>query len=148
VIASIEVSEAIRIITGRKPLLVNKLLYFDLDELELNEIQLSKVKECPICGDNPTKPKLSIKHELIEEICGRKGKKVFLYIPKKNLNLDFEKIKKYFNEKGIKTKVEGKLGLTFEIDKIKASFIKSGIIILEGMKEKNNAYNFFKEFTG
>ena len=148
VIASIEVSEAIRIITGRKPLLVNKLLYFDLDELEINEIELSKVEECPICGNNQTKPKLSLKHELVEEICGRKGKKVFLYIPKKNLDFDFDNIKKYFNKKGIKAKVEGKLGLTFESDEIKTSFLKSGIIILEGIKEKNEAYKFFKKFTG
>jgi adenylyltransferase/sulfurtransferase len=148
VIASIEVSEAIRIITGKKPRLVNKLLYFDLDELEINEIELSKVEECPICGNNQTKPKLSLKHELVEEICGRKGKKVFLYIPKKNLDFDFDNIKKYFNKKGIKAKVEGKLGLTFESDEIKTSFLKSGIIILEGIKEKNEAYKFFKKFTG
>ncbi|MEJ2242139.1 MAG: HesA/MoeB/ThiF family protein [Candidatus Bathyarchaeota archaeon] len=147
VIASIEVSEAIRIITGREPRLMNKLLYFDLDELEINKIELSKVEECPICGNNQTKPKLSLKHELVEEICGRKGKKVFLYIPKKNLDFDFKKIKKYFNNKGIKAKVEGKLGLTFESDEIKTSFLKSGIIILEGIKEKNEAYKFFKEFT-
>ena len=148
IIASIEVSEAIRIITGRKPLLVNKLLYFDLDELEINEIKLSKVNECPICGENPTKPMHSLKHETIEEICGRKGKKVFLYIPKENLDFDFENIKKYFNENGIKAKVEGKLGLTFTLNEIKASFLKSGIIILEGFKEKDEAYKFFKEFTG
>lgn len=148
IIASIEVSEAIRIITGRKPRLVNKLLYFDLDELELNEIGLSKVKKCPVCGDNQTKPMLSLEHELVEEICGRKGKKVYLYTPKENLDFDFDNIKKYFEEKGVKAKVEGKLGITFELEKVKASFLKSGIIILEGIKEKNEAIKFFKECTG
>ncbi|MEJ2271197.1 MAG: HesA/MoeB/ThiF family protein [Candidatus Bathyarchaeota archaeon] len=147
IIASIEVSEAIRIITGRKPRLTNKLLYFDLDELEINEIQLSKIKECPVCGENQTKPMLSLDHELIEEICGRKGKKVFLYIPKHQLNLDFNNIKNYYDEKGIKAKVESELGLTYELNEIKASFLKSGIIILEGIKEKDEAYKFFEEFT-
>jgi molybdopterin/thiamine biosynthesis adenylyltransferase len=50
IIASIQVSEVIKLITGQEPNLVNKLLNFDLNTLEMNLVTLSKVELCPICG--------------------------------------------------------------------------------------------------
>jgi molybdopterin/thiamine biosynthesis adenylyltransferase len=50
VVASLEVSEAVRMLTGRQPLLVNKLLHFDLDTMEFSEVNISKVESCPVCG--------------------------------------------------------------------------------------------------
>jgi len=50
IIASIEVSEAIKLLTGQKPCLVNKLLNFDLNTLEMNLVTLSRVESCPVCG--------------------------------------------------------------------------------------------------
>jgi len=50
VIASIEVSEAVRLLTGQEPRFANKLLNFDLNELEINLVKLSKVGTCPVCG--------------------------------------------------------------------------------------------------
>lgn len=49
IIASLEVSEAIKLLTGQKPCLVNKLLNFDLTTLEMNLVPLSKVESCPVC---------------------------------------------------------------------------------------------------
>jgi adenylyltransferase/sulfurtransferase len=50
VVASLEVSEAVRILTGKKPLLLNKLLHVDLDVMEFREVNISKVESCPVCG--------------------------------------------------------------------------------------------------
>jgi len=50
IIASIEVSEVIKLLTGQKLCLVNKLLNFDLCNLEMNVVELSKVDSCPVCG--------------------------------------------------------------------------------------------------
>ena len=50
IIASIEVSEAIKLLTGQQPKLVNKLLNFDLNGLEMNLVSLSKVESCTVCG--------------------------------------------------------------------------------------------------
>lgn len=148
VIASLEVSEAIRILTGRQPILVNKLLYFDLDEMEFNEVQLSKVEACPVCGVHPSDSMMSLKHELVEEICGRKGRKVLVFVPRENLDANLVGLKKYLATRGFSIKAEGKLGLTFGLKDVKVSVLKSGIVILEGIKEKDVALKFFKELTG
>ncbi|MCW4022436.1 MAG: HesA/MoeB/ThiF family protein [Candidatus Bathyarchaeota archaeon] len=50
IIASLQVSEAVKLLTGQKPNLVNKLLNFDLTGLEMNRVTLSKVESCPVCG--------------------------------------------------------------------------------------------------
>jgi len=148
IIASLEVSEAIRILTGKQPRLANKLLHFDLDEMEFNEISLSKVDSCPVCGEHPSGSPMPLKRELVEEICGRKGKKVFVVVPEENLNVNLLELKGYLKRKGFNLKVEGKLGLTFNLKDVKASVLKSGIVILEGIKEKEQALKLFSEITG
>ena len=50
IIASIEVSETIKLLTGQEPNLVNKLLNFELNGLEMNLVRLSRVKSCAVCG--------------------------------------------------------------------------------------------------
>ena len=148
VIASLEVSEAIRILTGKQPRLVNKLLHFDLDEMEFNEISLSKVESCPVCGEHPSGSPMPLKRELVEEICGRKGRKVFVVVPEENLDINLIVLKNYLKRKGYSIKVEAKLGLTFGLHNVKASVLKSGIAILEGFKEKEEALKFCSELTG
>ena len=148
IIASLEVSEAIRILTEKPPLLVNKLLHFDLDEMECNEIILSKVDSCPVCGVNPACSPMPLQRGMVEEICGRRGRKVFVVVPEERLDGNLLELGKYLKRKGFSIKVEGKLGLTFVRDDFKASVLKSGIIILEGLKKKSEALKFSREFTG
>jgi molybdopterin/thiamine biosynthesis adenylyltransferase len=143
IIASLEVSEAIKILTGRQPHLANKLLHFDLDEIEFNEINLQKVESCPVCGAHPSgSPKL-LKQELVEEICGRKGKKVFVIAPEKSMDINLADVKNYLKKKGFSLKVEAELGLTFGRGEVKVSVLKSGITILEGLNEKDESLKLF-----
>ena len=148
IIASLEVSEAIRILTGKQPRLAKKLLHFDLDELEFNEINLSKVESCPVCGEHPSGSPMPLKRELVEEICGRKGRKGFVVVPEENLDVNLVDLKNYLKTKGFSIKVVAKLGLTFGLHDVKASVLKSGIVILEGIKEKEQALKLFSELTG
>jgi molybdopterin/thiamine biosynthesis adenylyltransferase len=148
VIASLEVSEAVRILTGKQPRLVNKLLHFDLDEIEFNEISLSKVESCPVCGVNPVCSPMSLQRELVEEICGRRGRKVFVVVPEENLDVNLGELRNYLKREGFSIKVEAKLGLTFVRGDVKASALKSGVVILEGIKGKEEALKFFSELTG
>jgi molybdopterin/thiamine biosynthesis adenylyltransferase len=148
VIASLEVSEAVRILTGKQPRLVNKLLHFDLDEMEFNEISLSKVESCPVCGADPSCSPMPLQRGMVEEICGRRGRKVFVAVPEETLDVNLRKLRNYLKRKGFSIKVEAKLGLTFARGDVKASALKSGVIILEGIKEKDEALKFFSELTG
>jgi adenylyltransferase/sulfurtransferase len=145
IIASLEVSEAIRILIGKQARLANKLLHFDLDEIEFNEINLAKVNNCPVCGINPSGSVYPLKHKFVEEICGRKGKKVFVIIPEEKLNLNLYTLNKKMVKRGFTIKVAGKIGLTSSIKTIEISVLNSGIMIIKGFKEKEDALTLFKE---
>ncbi|MGH3095306.1 MAG: adenylyltransferase/sulfurtransferase MoeZ [Streptosporangiales bacterium] len=65
-IGSIQVNEAIKLITGIGEPLAGRLLVYDALEMRYREVKARKDPECPICGKNPTVT------ELIdyEEFCG------------------------------------------------------------------------------
>lgn len=65
-IGSIQVNEAIKLITGIGDPLAGRLLVYDALEMRYREVKARKDPECPICGKNPTVT------ELIdyEEFCG------------------------------------------------------------------------------
>ncbi len=146
IIASLEVSEAIRILTGKQPLLANRLFHVDLEHLEFNKIRLAKVDECPVCGSKPSGSPMPLKQELVEEICGRNGKKVFIIIPRKNLQLNLTELQLHLKKNGFKVKINASLGLTFDKEsEVSASILKSGVMIVEGLEEKQEALRFFRE---
>ena len=84
----------------------------------------------------------------MEEICGRKGKKVFVIVPEESLDVNLVCLKSYLAKKGFSIKVEAKLGLTFVLRDVKASVLKSGVVILEGIKKRDEALKLFEELTG
>jgi sulfur-carrier protein adenylyltransferase/sulfurtransferase len=65
-IGSIQVNEAIKIITGIGDPLVGRLMIYDALEMTYRTVNVKKDPECPVCGKNPTVT------ELIdyEEFCG------------------------------------------------------------------------------
>jgi molybdopterin/thiamine biosynthesis adenylyltransferase/rhodanese-related sulfurtransferase len=65
-IGSIQVNEAIKVITGIGEPLVGRLMIYDALEMSYRSVQVKKDPECPVCGKNPTVT------ELIdyEEFCG------------------------------------------------------------------------------
>ena len=73
---------------------------------------------------------------------------MFFVVPEEKLDVNLVGLKNYLETKGFSIKVEGKLGLTFGLHDVKASVLKSGIVILEGVKGKDEALKFFSELTG
>ena len=65
-IGSIQVNEAIKVITGIGEPLVGRLMIYDALEMTYRSVKVRKDPECPVCGKNPTVA------ELIdyEEFCG------------------------------------------------------------------------------
>ena len=72
VIGTIQVTEALKIILGKGNTLSGRLLVYNALSMKFRELNLSKNKNCPACGENPT-----IK-ELIdyEQFCGINNDKV------------------------------------------------------------------------
>lgn len=50
IIASLEVLEAIKIITGKGEPTIGKMIFFDGEAMRMHEIKVSKRNDCPICG--------------------------------------------------------------------------------------------------
>jgi len=145
-IASVEVSEVTRIILGEKPLLANKILYCDIGTLEFDKIEISKVENCPVCSQKPSGIPMPIEHRLVSELCGREGKRVFVVTPKRNLELNMNKLRTVLRNNGFDVKVMSELGVTFHnrLDKV-ISVLRSGIMIIEGVKRLEEAYDFYNE---
>jgi adenylyltransferase/sulfurtransferase len=53
-IGSIQVNEAIKVITGIGEPLVGRLMIYDALEMSYRTVQVKKDPECPVCGKNPT----------------------------------------------------------------------------------------------
>ena len=49
-VSGIQVSEAVKLITGQQPTLANTLLYVDLTNLSFEKIQMLRYEDCPSCG--------------------------------------------------------------------------------------------------
>lgn len=146
IIASIEVSEATKIITGKKPQLASKLLHCDISEMIFETIGVSRAEKCPVCGlkGAPSKP---IEEKVIMELCGREGKRVFLIVPRRNLNIDMNKLSWTIDSlKDFKIKVRANLGITFtdNINNRTISILKSGIMIVDNVNSEDEAYNFYR----
>ena len=144
IIGGIEVAEAVKIITGKKPNLANKILHVDLENLEFVNTRTMKVAECPVCGSG--KAQETNKEELIiEELCGRSGgKRTFSITPTRMIDIDVQKITSNAKTKGYKVQNQGDLGLSMSTDTTYVSFLKRGSAIVVGTKDEGDAVSLYK----
>ena len=144
IIGGIEVAEAVKIITGKKPNLVDRILHVDLESLEFVSTRTSRVEECPVCGTG--KSEVARKEELIiEELCGRSGgKRTFSITPTSMIDIDVQKITNAAQTKGFKVQNQGELGLSMSTDTTYVSFLKRGSAVIVGTKDEDDAVKLYK----
>lgn len=144
IIGGIEVAEAVKIITGKKPNLANRILHVDLENLEFVSTHTSRVDECPVCGTG--KSEETHKQELIiEELCGRSGgKRTFSITPTSMADIDVQKITDIAKTKGFKVQNQGELGLSMSTDTTYVSFLKRGSAVIVGTKDEDDAVKLYK----
>jgi adenylyltransferase/sulfurtransferase len=132
VVASIQVSEAIRVLTGQKPTLFNKLLYVDLKELEFNILDVPPLESCKVCGKKPDGKPVAVADRWFEESCARDGRRTFSLTPKKRLEVNLIKVAEAIDETGLQVISRGQFGISFEQKKgITACILKSGIMVAQ-----------------
>jgi adenylyltransferase/sulfurtransferase len=158
-VGGIQVSEAVKILLGQKPSLVNTLLYIDLNELSFERIKMFRHDECSACG----KEKLIIKeiqHQekeqdlIIEELCGRdRGKRTYTVTPVEiTSTFNLNKIIQNAELLGYNLKTKGSLGITVTTNnsnssqQLSVSFMTSGAATIVGAKDENDALSIYKEF--
>lgn len=152
-VAGIQVSEAVKILTGQKPTLVNNLLYVDLGDLTFEKIPMSRHDECPSCGLNRKQELQSIDENglMIEELCGRdRGKRTYTVTPNISSLINLVNVEKIAEQSGYSIKNRGKLGITAirnGSDKLSVSFLTSGAATIVGAKNENDALSIYKKFV-
>ena len=144
IIGGIEVSEAVKIILGKKPSLSDRILYVDLENLDFSYTQTSKVGECPVCGTGK-KEEIPKQEMIIEELCGRNGgKRTFSLTPTHSFDLDVEKVTKIAKDKGFKVENQGELGISMRTNDLSVSFMKRGSAVIVGTKDEQGAISLYK----
>ena len=148
IIAGVEVSEAVKIITGKKPSLTEKLLHVDLENLDFEYIKTSRVEECSVCGSG--KKQETVKEELIlEELCGRNmGKRTFSITPTYSVLLNVDEITSIGKEKGYTVENLGNLGISLRTNDISVSFMRRGSAVVVGTKDEKDAISLYKLLLG
>ena len=148
IIGGIEVSEAVKIILGKKPSLSDRILHVDLENLDFTYTRTFKVAECPVCGTGKSEetPKQEM---IIEELCGRNGgKRTFSLTPTSSFDLDVAKLTKIAEDKGFKVENQGELGLSMRTNELSVSFLKKGSAVVVGAKDENGAVTLYRELLG
>ena len=148
IIAGVEVSEAVKIITGKKPSLTEKLLHVDLENLDFEYIKTSRVEECSVCGSG--KKQEAVKEELIlEELCGRNmGKRTFSITPTYSVLLNVDEITSIGKEKGYTVENLGDLGISLRTNEVSVSFMRRGSAVVVGTKDEKDAISLYKSLLG
>jgi molybdopterin-synthase adenylyltransferase len=152
-VGGIQVSEAVKIITGQKPVLVNNLLYMDLNELSFEKVQMFRHEECPSCGSKKRIDTVKVAQQqlLIEELCGRDmGKRTYTVTPSElSPPIDLMKIIENAESLGYQVKTRGSLGITAESNnssKMSVSFLTSGAATIVGAKDEEDALSIYRTF--
>jgi len=148
IIGGIEVSEAVKIITGKQPSLKDKVLHVDLENLVFNFTKVSRVEECSVCGSGKKqdKPKEDL---ILEELCGRnRGKRTFSVTPTYPVVLNANDITSIAKERGFDVENLGDLGISVRTNELSVSFMKSGSAVLVGPKDEQEATSLYKDLLG
>ncbi len=149
-VAGVQVSEAVKIIMGKEPALVNKLLYIDLSELSFDRVRMFRQDECPSCGSARKDSSVVAKELIIEELCGRdRGKRTWTVTPAEPVPVNLGSISKTAESLGYQVKTRGNLGITaVNSGRMSVSFLSSGAATIVGAKDEDDVVKIYKTFVG
>lgn len=132
-VASISVSEAVKLIVGRPPSLASKLLFVDLRSLSFDLVSLSKNRACPVCGEGEPQPEPKVR--TIEQACARDGSGTYFVNPRRRLDLDLRKVDIYARRMGYILKARGRAMRSVKVDDIyEFTILKSGVGVFKVRK--------------
>jgi molybdopterin/thiamine biosynthesis adenylyltransferase/molybdopterin converting factor small subunit len=150
-VGGVQVSEAVKIIIGKEPTLVNKLMYIDLNELSFEKVQIARQDECPACGTARTINGLQVTAQelIIEELCGRdRGKRTWTITPANPVPVNLTGIGKRAETLGYQVRTRGNLGITATNNsRMSVSFLSSGAATIVGARDEKDAVEIYNTFV-
>ena len=158
-VAGTQVSEAVKLITGQRPSLVNKLLYIDLNDLTMEKVQMLRQEACPSCGSSASISKSLQRAKavagdqlFVEELCGRdRGKRTYTVAPFGLSSLSLSMIIKNAEHLGYDVTSRGNLGITAsgsgDEGKVSISILTSGAATIVGASSETDALKIYRTFV-
>lgn len=155
-IGGLQVSEAVKIITGQKPSLVDKLLYIDLSNLTMEKVQMSRHEACPSCGSaaNTSKSLQDVKivardQLFVEELCGRdRGKRTYTVAPYGLSSVSLSAIIRNAENLGFDVTTRGNMGITASASgdggRVSISILTSGAATIVGATSETDALEIYR----
>lgn len=139
IVASIQVAEAVRLITKKTPIFDSKLGYLYLETMEIDHIPFKQNKDCQVCFSTQKTAKKTKRRML--ELCGNK---TFLIPNSKGKKINLEEIISQIKKRELKILKQGSLGLTFKLrkeepDDILVSIFANGNVLIRGESDSNKA---------
>ena len=132
IVTALQVSEAVRLIVGKEPKLLNKLLYVDLRDLQFDMLKLGAREDCPVCGARPDALPAPFPDKFFEETCARDGRRTFIISPKERVDLNLKRLQRLLSDRGFPIETSGLLGIAFrQSDDITTSILKSGVMVAQ-----------------
>lgn len=144
IIASLQATEAIKLLSGKKDNLRKTLLYLDVWENYFAQIKISKDKNCPTCASKKFLYLEGIKEKTLWTLCGRDAVQI---VPPSNARISLKNLAKKLNKICKVNLVEGFV-LHFNIDKYLISIFPDGRAIIKGARDKEEAKSVYSKYIG
>jgi adenylyltransferase/sulfurtransferase len=139
-VASIQVQEALNLILGKEPRLTNKLLFCDPRSMQFEEFPFAKRADCSACGKVPVEVSM-VEEKRVAELC---GKDAFMVTPAERISLDMPGTAELLSKK-FHVKVRAHFGVTFDMDGVSVSLMKTGYMLIKGVKDQETALKIYDD---
>jgi adenylyltransferase/sulfurtransferase len=153
VIASVQVSETLRLILKEEPILASKILYCDLSSMSFDIFNIARRTDCTVCGaetakKKPTTEELKMQKEKgssVSELCGRES---FMVTPSQQSSIDIQTAGKILGRK-FKVKLLASYGVTLDFnERISVSLMRGGNMLIKGATSNEEAQKIYSEIFG
>jgi adenylyltransferase/sulfurtransferase len=140
-VASIQVTEAFKIMQGKEPL--RELIVLDVWQGELQRIKVKKNPDCDCCGKRNFRYLQATERKLVVSLCGRNAVQI---VPAKPLRDGLADLKKKLSRSGSARIVDGVL--KFAAKGVDITVFPDGRTIVGGTTDLSKAKTIFSKYVG
>ncbi|HJX04219.1 MAG TPA: ThiF family adenylyltransferase [Thermoplasmata archaeon] len=141
VVASLETTEAFKIMQGKEP--IKDLMFVDVWLGDLQRIKVKKNAECECCGKHNFEYLLAKKRKLVVSLCGRNAVQI---VPARPLKGDLDHLRKRLSRLGKVDMIDGLL--RFKTKAAEITVFPDGRTIVGGTTDLARAKTIYSKYVG
>lgn len=143
IVASLQVTEALKILTGAKEELNRNMTFFDLWTNKFSQLELHRQSYCPVCGAKKFERLAGKNQQYSTNLCGRNAVQVLPHTPQQ---ISLEKIKNLLAPLG---EVQaGEYLLTFKTGAHELVIFPDGRVLVKGTSDLKLARSLYARYVG